>query len=138
MWRVRPARAADLPAIDALIASVEGDREALAASQFLVAQEDNGRIVGCVRLKPYADFYELASLVVETEWRASGVGRQLVARLLEQYQGTVYLICEDEVVGFFQRFGFARIPRQEMRPGLTAKWERYVAQIGYINIMRRD
>ncbi|MFQ6031074.1 MAG: GNAT family N-acetyltransferase [Dehalococcoidia bacterium] len=138
MWQVRPARDADLPAIDALVASVGGDRENLAAHQFSLAQEEDNRIVGCGRLKPYPGFCELASLAVEEECRASGVGRGIVSQLLERHQEPVYLLCEDDVVDFFRRFGFGLIPKSEMPPGLTVKWHRYVAEIGYINVMRRD
>ncbi len=138
MLQVRPARDEDLPGIDRLVASVGGDQEDLAADQFRVGQADDGRIVGCGRLKPYPGFCELASLAVAEEWRASGVGREIVSQLLQRHQGPVYLICEDDVVDFFRRFGFGLIHMSEMLPGLTTKWERYVAELGHINVMRRD
>jgi N-acetylglutamate synthase-like GNAT family acetyltransferase len=146
MWRIRPARKEDLPAIDALVASVGGDREDLVTDQFLLAQEqqqpeaapDAQQIIGCGRLKPYPGFCELASLMVREEWRVSGVGRELVSRLLERHQGPVYLICEDDVVDFFRRFGFRLIHMSEALPGLATKLERYVAELGHMNVMRRD
>ncbi len=98
---------------------------------------NRGKIVGCCRVKTYSGFYELASLAVDGEWRNSGVGRSLVAELVTRYPGPIYLICEDDVVDFFQRFGFVPIPMSGMLTGLQSKWQRYVAQLGHINVMRR-
>jgi N-acetylglutamate synthase-like GNAT family acetyltransferase len=137
-WQVRKGRPEDLPVIEQLVASVDGDLENLKAEQFVVALDSEQRIIGCGRLKPYPGFCELASIAVKDEWRASGVGRAVVSQLLRSYQGPVYLICEDDVVDFFRRFGFDLIPTSEMLPGLQSKWERYVAEVGHLNVMRRD
>lgn len=139
-WIVEPARAEDLPAIAELVAAVGGDLEDLLAEQFLVGRagsNNRGKIVGCCRVKPYSGFYELASLAVDGEWRNSGVGRSLVTELVTGHDGPIYLMCEDDVVDFFRRFGFVLIPMSEMLGGLQSKWQRYVAQLGHINVMRR-
>ena len=107
------------------------------ACQFLAARTESGLLVGCGRLKPYPGFCELASLAVSDEWRTSGVGRAIVTELLSLDVGPIYLICEDDVVDFFRRFGFGLIPNTEMLAGLQSKWERYVAKTGHINVMRR-
>lgn len=137
-WRVRPARPEDLPGIEKLISSVGGDLEGLQADQFVVAQDDLGNIIGCGRIKPYPGFCELASIAVKDHWRASGVGRAVVSQLLKRHQGPVYLICEDEVVDFFRRFGFDLVHMSEMVAGLQSKLERYIAEVERINIMKRD
>ena len=138
--KVEPARAEDLPAIAELVAAVGGDLEDLLAEQFLVGRAGPtslGKIVGCCRVKPYSGFYELASLAVNGEWRNSGIGRSLVAELVTGHEGPIYLMCEDDVVDFCRRFGFVLIPMSEMLSGLQSKWQRYVAQLGHINVMRR-
>lgn len=137
-WQVREARPEDLGAIRDLVSSVGGDLEVLRAEQFVVALDAQQQVIGCGRLKPYPGFCELASIAVRDEWRASGVGREVVSQLLKSHQGPVYLICEDDVVEFFRRFGFDLIPMSEMLPGLRSKWERYVAEVGHLNVMRRD
>lgn len=137
-WQVRQARPGDLPAIEELVASVGGDLENLEAEQFVVALDSEQRVIGCGRLKPYPGFCELASIAVKDAWRVSGVGQAVVSQLLRSHQGPVYLICEDDVVDFFRRFGFDLIPRSEMLPGLQSKWERYVAEVGHLNVMKRD
>jgi N-acetylglutamate synthase-like GNAT family acetyltransferase len=137
-WRVRPARPEDLPSIRELVTSVGGDLEDLQSKQFVVAADAEDKIIGCGRLKPYPGFCELASIAVSNGWRSTGVGKAVVRRLLESHQGPVYLICEDNVVEFFRRFGFDLVPRSEMASGLQSKLERYIAQVGNINAMRRD
>jgi N-acetylglutamate synthase-like GNAT family acetyltransferase len=137
-WRVRPARAEDLPGIEKLVTAVGGDLEALRVEHFIVAADADERIIGCGRLKPYPGFCELASIAVADQWRSAGVGRAVVRRLLESHQGPVYLLCEDNVVDFFRRFGFDLVPMSEMVAGLQSKLERYVAEVGRINVMRRD
>ena len=136
-WIVEPARPGDLPAIAELVAAVGGDLEDLLAEQFLVGRTHQGITVGCGRVKPYSGFYELASLAVDEKWRNSGLGRSIVAELVTWHEGPIYLMCEDDVVDFFRRFGFVLIPTSEMLTGLQSKWRRYVDQLGHINVMRR-
>ena len=139
-WIVEPARPGDLPAIAELVAAVGGDLEDLLAEQFLVGRVGStvqGKIVGCGRVKPYSGFYELASLAVLREWRNSGVGKSIVAELVTWHEGHIYLSCEDDVVDFFRRLGFVLIPMSEMLTGLQSKWQRYITQLGHINVMRR-
>mgnify|MGYP001249421644 FL=1 len=138
MWRVRPAGAEDLPAIEELVALVDGDGEDLQESQFVVVEDEAGSILGCARLRPYRGFRELASVAVRDGRRARGVGWEMVTTLSGRYQGPLYLVCEDREVGFFRRFGFVLIAPEDAPPGLAPKWRRYTAQIGRINVMRRD
>jgi len=119
------------------LVSADGDRENLADDQFVVAEDEDRAILGCGRLRPYPDFCELASLAVVQEARARGVGREIVSSLLERYQGPIYLICEDNVVDFFRRFGFGLIPETDMPVGLRAKWEYFAALAGHMNVMWR-
>ena len=138
MWKVRPAQVTDIFAIEGLLVSADGDLENLAEDQFVVAEDEDGAILGCGRLRPYPDFCELASLAVDQEARAGGVGRGIVSSLLERYQGPIYLICEDNVVDFFRRFRFECIPETDMPAGLRPKWEYFAALTGHMNVMRRE
>ncbi len=137
MWEIESAKAADLPEIDELIATVGGDRVDLATDQFVVAKSEDARILGCGRLRPYPEFCEIASLAVADDVRASGIGRAIVSRLLERYAGTIYLICEDEVVEYFRRFDFSVLPESDMPDGLRPKWDYFSPLEGSMNVMRR-
>ena len=138
MWTVRAAQATDIPAIEGLLVSADGDRGDLAEAQFVVAEDEDGAILGCGRLRPYPDFCELASIAVAQESRARGVGREIVSSLLVRYQGPIYLICEDNVVDFFRRFGFGPIPETDMPAGLRPKWEHFCALAGRMNVMWQE
>ena len=68
-WQVQDAQSDDLEQIQNLVASVGGDLEHLQPEQFFVARhsvttDSEYNIIGCVRLKPYTGFRELASLAV--------------------------------------------------------------------------
>ncbi len=138
MWWVRDSGTEDLSAIEDLVALVDGDGEDLQASQFVVAEDEGGGILGCARLRPYQGFLELASVAVRDGLRTRGVGREMVIRPLGRYHGPLYLVCEDREVGFFRRFDFGLIEPQEVPPSLAPKWRRYTARVGRINVMRRN
>ena len=131
------AKAADMPEIEELIAAVDGDRVDLATDQFVVAKSVDARILGCGRLRPYPDFCEIASMAVADDVRATGIGRAIVERLLEMYEGTIYLICDDDVVEFFRRFEFTMLPESDIPDDLRYKWDYYCSPTGSMNLMRR-
>ena len=126
-----------MAAIEALVTMVAGDREGLRADQFVVADDEDGALLGCGRLRPYPEFCEMASLAVAENVRAKGVGQAIVSSLLERYQGPIYLICEDDVVDFFRRFVFELVPETEMPVGLRPKWEYFCAHAASLNVMWR-
>ncbi|MCH7997542.1 MAG: GNAT family N-acetyltransferase, partial [Chloroflexi bacterium] len=105
-WQIRAARVDDLPAINRLVSSVDGDLHQLDVQEFLVAEDADGAILACGRLRPYPDFCEMASLAVNRSARTQGLGRAIVAGLLDLFPGKIYLVCEDQVVEFFRPFGF--------------------------------
>ena len=137
MWEIEAAKAADMPEIEELIAAVDGDRVDLATDQFVVAKSVDARILGCGRLRPYPDFCEIASMAVADDVRATGIGRAIVERLLEMYEGTIYLICDDDVVEFFRRFEFTMLPESDIPDDLRYKWDYYCSPTGSMNLMRR-
>lgn len=83
------------------------------AHHFIVAVDDNRRIVGCVHLDEYApSIAELRSLAVAPNTQGKGVGRTLVdgTERFARSRGyaTLFAVSNDEA--FFRRFGFE--PRQ--------------------------
>ena len=137
MWEIEAAKAADMPEIEDLIDTVGGDRVDLATNQFVVAKSEDDWILGCGRLRPYPDFCEIASMAVVGDVRATGIGRAIVERLLKTYEGTIYLICDDDVVEFFRRFEFSLLPESEMPDDLRPKWDYFCSPSGSMNVMRR-
>jgi len=115
---IRAAKAEDLSGIKELLQQsslpTSGVDEWL--SQFLVA-EYKGQIVAVAGLELYGGSALLRSVGVSPEWRGSGLGRQLVDRLLAEAErhGTrdVYLLTTT-AEHYFPRFGFACIARDEV------------------------
>jgi amino-acid N-acetyltransferase len=85
---------------------------------FLVAEE-SGRVVGAVGLEVYGDCALLRSAVVDAGRRGSGLGIDLVGSLLRgaEKRGLreIYLLTTT-AEHFFPRFGFVRIPRDDVAP----------------------
>ncbi|RMF89761.1 MAG: GNAT family N-acetyltransferase [Methanobacteriota archaeon] len=85
----------------------------------LVAVEDK-RIVGCVRLKDFGSFYELAGLAVEAESQGQGIGEALVKKALEG-AGNKPVYCLTVEPGFFMKYGFKKIEGVDLPKKLGEK-----------------
>ena len=121
--RLIQATPQDLPSIQALLASVQGDDRDLRPQEFLVLRGGRGRLVGCARLKRHSDSLELASLAVVEPLRGGGLGSALVEALLARARGeAVYLVCRAETAPFFRRFGFLEVPAGEAPASLQEKY----------------
>lgn len=116
---LRPATAADLPAVLALLEAHrlpgDGVREALPG--FIVA-EDGGALVGVIGLETYeGGFGLLRSAAVSDAWRSRGLGRTLVQHLIADATAkgfrAVYLLTTT-AEGFFPKFGFTRTTRADV------------------------
>ena len=107
----------NLNAVLALLAGASLPLEGVADyfPHFLVAHAA-GRVLGSVGVEPYGSTALLRSLVVAPASQGRGLGRALVERLLhgarERGVNRVFLLT-DTAPGFFQKFGFRTIPREE-------------------------
>jgi len=118
---MRPATAADAPALHALIAAhlEEGkllprtlDELAVHAPRFVVA-ESGGTIVGCAELAPLSQAVaEVRSLVVSHDARRHGLGVQMVEDLAARARRDGYnrLCAFAHDPAFFVRRGFSIVP----------------------------
>lgn len=126
-FSIEPASPADLPGILDLLAShhlpqAEVERHLDTA---LVARE-GGRIAGCAVLEPYGTAGLLRSVAVAQSQRGLGLGIRLTeaAIALAQVRGirALYLLTET-AAGFFPRFGFRPIARDEVAPAVRQSIE---------------
>jgi N-acetylglutamate synthase-like GNAT family acetyltransferase len=85
------------------IKEYELDDRDLKPEQFLAAFNEN-ELAGFGRLKHHTDCYELCSLGVITPLRHQGIGKALVAGLIERCPKDLYLTCI--IPSFFEPFGF--------------------------------
>lgn len=115
---LRPAQAADLPAIEQLLTGaglpLAGVSETL--SGFVVA-EANGAIVGTAALEVCCDNALLRSVAVAPEWRSRGLGRALVTRVIADAEArglrALYLLTTT-AEHYFPSFGFRQVTRDEV------------------------
>lgn len=121
------ARPEDLDAVLALLtdASLPRDGAAEHFENFLVTRAGS-RVIGAVGMERYGPNALLRSLVVAPSHRGQGLGRALTERLLQEAskQGVkqVFLLTVT-APGFFPRFGFKRIAREEADAGVKQSVE---------------
>jgi amino-acid N-acetyltransferase len=124
---VRPASAADWPAIERLLRArdlpPDGAHSHLDA--FLVAEKDRV-VVGCAGLERYEDAALLRSVAVAEPLAGRGVGKELVVHSIDlaRRRGVreLYLLT-NTAADYFPRFGFERLPREALPTALSASEE---------------
>jgi amino-acid N-acetyltransferase len=118
-FTLRAATPSDLPAVRALLADSalpDAGLDALFAAHagdFALA-EAGGALVGAAGLEVCGDDALLRSVAVRPAWRAHGVGRALVERLVYDAEArgirALYLLTMT-AEQYFPRFGFERVER---------------------------
>jgi amino-acid N-acetyltransferase len=112
---LRPARTDDFSAIRSLIRKVHINPTGLGWQRFVVAETNDGLLVGCGQVKPHRDgTLELASIAVEQDFRHQGVARALIEDLLKHYPRPLYLMCRSSLGPFYECFGFQVVPPEQM------------------------
>jgi len=114
-FSLRPAREPESAQIKELIHFVGINPMDLDWKRFVVAVNEQDKMIGCGQLKPHGkDILELASLAVYPEHQGKGVGRALIEYLLKDSPRPLYLMCESSVGPLYEKFGFREIPYEEM------------------------
>lgn len=133
---IEPARAADLPAVLALLAGAGLPEAGLAdhLATLLVARGPGGAtgvgpgggpgadaLAGCAGLEVYADGALLRSVAVAPAFRGRGLGGRLTRAALERAAARgvrrVYLLTTT-AEAYFPRFGFRPVRRAAVPPGV--------------------
>ncbi|WP_439594232.1 amino-acid N-acetyltransferase [Microbacterium sp.] len=130
---VRAARSADVRGIQTLLEPFVQRRILLgkdlvvlyeAVQQFLVAEDENGRLIACGALHVmWEDLGEVRTLIVADDWLHRGVGRAVVEGLEANARalGLSRLFCLTFEVEFFQRRGFSPIGEQVVDPDVYSQ-----------------
>jgi amino-acid N-acetyltransferase len=117
MLTIRPAEISDQQAIQKLIRQARINPTGLAWERFLVAADQNGKVIGCCQIKPHSDgSRELASIAVVPEYRHQGIASALIEQLLAKTTGEIYLMCRSSLGPFYARFGFQPIEGIDLPP----------------------
>ncbi|MEN8243119.1 MAG: GNAT family N-acetyltransferase [Chloroflexota bacterium] len=113
-FQIRPAVKQDQGTIRRLVNEARINPMGLDWERFWVA-ETSGEVIGCCQMKPHRDgSSELASLVVQPDWRGQGVARALVDHFLSAQQEKIYLTCRTDLGGFYRAFGFREVAVEDM------------------------
>ena len=141
---IRPAVRQDHAAIRALIRAVKINPLGIGWSRFLIAVDDENRLVGCGQVKVHRDgSRELASIAVTPAWRGQGVAHALIKRLVGAHDPPLYLTCRSHLGAFYERFGFQVIGQAEMPAyfrrvyGLAALLARFSRGRSVLLVMRK-
>lgn len=128
MIKIRPAAEHDARAIRALIRQARINPMALDWRRFLVAVDEQERVIGCGQVKPHADgTRELASLAVVPELQRRGIGRSIVERLSAENLLPLYLTCRAALQTYYEKFGFQVVHPTEMPPYFHRIWSLFNA-----------
>ncbi len=114
-YRLREATQADAKAIRELIHRVGINPLSLDWQRFLVAVDENDRVIGTGQIKPHGDgSRELASIAVQPERQGQGIGKAIIARLLVENALPLYLTCRAPMEPYYLQFGFHTLQAEEM------------------------
>lgn len=86
-----------------------------------VAKDDE--IVGALNLTPIADGHWLTGVFVAPSRRRAGVAGRMINAALGEVEGPVWLFCDPELSGFYQRLGF--VATEHLSAELTGRLMRY-------------
>ncbi|HTV02165.1 MAG TPA: arsenic resistance N-acetyltransferase ArsN2 [Luteitalea sp.] len=138
---LRAARASDWPSIATLLENaqlpLDGAEDHL--ETFVVAVNADDRVVGAGGLELYGDAALLRSLVVESP--GSGLGTAIVTRLLADAEARGVrdvVLLTTTAPGFFPRFGFEPITRDEVPSSVRSSVEFRGACPASAQAMRRS
>jgi len=126
---VRAAEPGDLPRVEHLLVAsglpLAGVADALAAGSFVVAEHD-AELIGVAGLEVCCDNALLRSVAVADAWRARGLGRALVSRVIAEAESrgirALYLLTTT-AEGYFPSFGFAGVLREQVPDDVRATEE---------------
>ncbi|MFP3926913.1 GNAT family N-acetyltransferase [Pseudomonas sp.] len=91
-------------------------------------------IVGALCLTPVAGGHWLTGLFIAPAERGRGVAAGLIAAALTSVEGNVWLFCEPELGGFYQRLGFTGV--EDLPQELAARLARYRQTKSLISLVR--
>jgi N-acetylglutamate synthase-like GNAT family acetyltransferase len=111
---IRPARPEEQETIVSLIHQAKISPRNLHWEHFLIAEED-GQIAGIRQVKIHSKgTREVGSGYVLPEYRHQGISARLMNEILSRETGTLYLMCRDKWIPYYERFGFRQVPVDQL------------------------
>ncbi len=114
-YKIRRAAESESAQIKSLIRLVGINPSGLDWKRFIVAVDDEDKIMACGQIKPHSgDILELASIGTLPEFERQGLASAVVTELLRTSARPLYLMCMEHNGTFYERFGFRVIAENEM------------------------
>ncbi|MBC8506978.1 MAG: GNAT family N-acetyltransferase [Anaerolineales bacterium] len=114
-YTLRTATIDDIPCIRSLVIAGRINPTGLDWKRFVVALDDQAKLIGCGQIKPHRDgSHELASIAVDHTWRGRGVARGIIEDLIASKQGPLYLMCRSSLGTLYEKLGFRALEFDEM------------------------
>jgi len=114
-FKIRPALESESTQITDLIHLVGNNPSGLDWRRFVVAVNEEGRIISCGQLKPHSEgIVELASIATLPEYRGLGLARAVMEDLLQRAPRPLYLMCMAHNGPMYEKFGFHAIAGDEL------------------------
>ncbi|HUV26655.1 MAG: GNAT family N-acetyltransferase [Anaerolineales bacterium] len=133
MYKLRPATVEDSAIIRKLVHIGQINPTGLKWERFMMAQSEDGQVIGCCQVKPHGDGSdELASLVVHPDWRGQGVARALIEYFSATYEGDLYLMCRSNLGPLYEKGGYETVLPQD----LPRYFQRIVRMLGLFERVR--
>ncbi len=115
-YTLRPATEADAETITRMVRSAPLDPNAIDWHYFLVLElVENGtpKIVSIGMVHPEGDVQEIDSVVTLADYRKRGYAEAVVHALIERAGLPLYLLAEDALIAYYEKFGFRVMARDE-------------------------
>ena len=146
MFTIRKAVQKDSGAIRSLIWKVHINPTGLNWRHFLVAVDEQDRVIATGQIKPHRDgTREVASIATHADYRGQGLASAIINRLLAENPPPLYLKCAERMGPFYLRFHFrilepAEMPAEYARDvRMLDRLRRAVApNIGHLLVMKLD
>ena len=82
---------------------------------------------GCGQVKHHRDgSKELASLVVEVDWRRQGIAGRIIQAIQVKEPPPLWLTCRSGLIPYYQQFGFAESTNRDAMPSYFRRVHRLV------------
>jgi predicted N-acetyltransferase YhbS len=92
------------------------------AGNIFIARD--GVVVGCVKLVEVApQTVVVDDMLVRKERRREGIGADLMRAAMNSRGGTMFLCCHEELIRFYERFGFALVSEDDLPAPVVAYLE---------------
>lgn len=114
-FEIRAAQESESAQIKNLVNVVGNNPSGLDWKRFIVAVNDEGKVIACGQLKPHGgDILELASIGTLPDYERQGLASAIITELLKTPVRPLYLMCMEHNGSLYEKFGFHAIAEDEM------------------------